>query len=61
MTGAIFSHVFVLGLNIQNDGGLLFGLACTVFISCLLVLGLQLDRVRSLALFGLSFLKSETK
>ncbi len=33
MTGAILSHVFVLGLSVQGDGGLLFGLACTVLAS----------------------------
>jgi hypothetical protein len=31
MTGAIISHLLVLGLEVQGDGGLLFGLALTVF------------------------------
>lgn len=31
MLGAILSHIFVLGFNIQNDGGLLFSLALFVF------------------------------
>lgn len=35
MGGAILSHIFILGIEIQNDGGLLFGLACTVLFSCL--------------------------
>lgn len=48
MTGAIFSHLFVLGFVVQDDGGLLFALACTVFAACALVLGLQPDRVRAL-------------
>lgn len=61
MTGAIASHIFVLGLVIQNDGGLLFSLACAVFLSCLLVLGLQKDQVRGWILYGLSFLKPSTK
>jgi len=30
MGGAIFSHLTVLGIVVQNDGGLLFGLAITV-------------------------------
>lgn len=30
MGGAIFCHLTVLGLVVQNDGGLLFGLAITV-------------------------------
>ena len=57
MTGAILSHVFVLGIVIQDDGGLLFGLACAVFFSCLLVIVLQPDQVRRWILFGRSYLK----
>lgn len=36
--GAIFSHVTKLGFVIKDDGGLLFGLACTVFVGSLIVL-----------------------
>jgi hypothetical protein len=32
MTGAIVSHLTRLGIEIQGDGGLLFGLACLVWI-----------------------------
>jgi uncharacterized membrane protein YphA (DoxX/SURF4 family) len=32
MTGAIISHLTVLGIVVKNDGGLLFGLALAVFI-----------------------------
>jgi uncharacterized membrane protein YphA (DoxX/SURF4 family) len=35
MLGAIFSHLFVLGIEVKNDGGLLFTLAIIVFICCL--------------------------
>ena len=31
MAGAIMSHLLVLGVEVQGDGGLLFGLAVTVF------------------------------
>ena len=31
MAGAIFSHLTVLGIEVQGDSGLLFGLAVTVF------------------------------
>lgn len=48
MLGAILSHIFVLGIAIQGDGGLLFALACTVFASCALIVALQLERVRAL-------------
>lgn len=32
MIGAIFSHIFVLGTVVKNDGGLLFSLAVITFI-----------------------------
>src|SRR5438128_1712103 len=32
MTGAIVSHLTVLGIVVKNDGGLLFGLAVAVFV-----------------------------
>src|SRR6476660_4677022 len=34
MAGAIVSHLFVLGVEVKNDGGLLFGLAVVAFICC---------------------------
>ncbi len=37
MMGAIFSHLFVLGINVQNDGGKLFILAIITAICCLIV------------------------
>lgn len=33
MLGAIGSHLTVLGISVQNDHGLLFGLALTVFVA----------------------------
>lgn len=38
MAGAIFSHIFVLGIEVQNDGGSLFGLAVITNILCLYLL-----------------------
>lgn len=38
MTGAILSHLTILGIVVQNDGGLLFSLACVVFVSALFIL-----------------------
>lgn len=32
VSGAIFSHLTKLGIVVKDDGGLLFALACTVFI-----------------------------
>ncbi len=41
MAGAILSHLFVLGISVQDDGGLLFALAVTVFVACLITLYLH--------------------
>lgn len=38
MAGAIISHFTVLGIEVQNDGGLLFAMAVVVFISSLVLL-----------------------
>jgi putative oxidoreductase len=37
-SGAIFSHLTKLGFVVKDDGGLLFGLACTVFVGSLITL-----------------------
>lgn len=34
ISGAIAAHVFVLGITLKNDGGLLFILALIVFLCC---------------------------
>jgi hypothetical protein len=41
ITGAILSHLTVLGIEVQGDGGLLFGLALTVLVASALILGLR--------------------
>lgn len=38
MAGAIFFHLTKLGIEVMDDGGLLFYMACIVFISCLIIL-----------------------
>ncbi|MFW0737417.1 DoxX family membrane protein [Flavobacterium sp. N502536] len=35
MAGAVFSHLFVLGIVVQNDGGFLFLLAIITLLCCL--------------------------
>ena len=35
MIGAIFSHLFVLGIEVKNDGGELFILAIITFLCCI--------------------------
>lgn len=41
ISGAIMSHVIVLGIEIQGDGGTLFAMAVVVFISCAVLLFLH--------------------
>jgi len=41
MCGAIGSHLLVLGIEVQGDGGLLFGLAIVVLLCCLATLGIH--------------------
>jgi uncharacterized membrane protein len=48
MAGAIFSHLTVLGLAVKGDGGLLFALAVTVFVSSAIVLGMRRGEIAQL-------------
>jgi uncharacterized membrane protein YphA (DoxX/SURF4 family) len=48
MAGAILSHFFILGIIVQDDGGLLFGLALTVFLCGALILFLQREKIPKL-------------
>lgn len=48
MIGAIFSHLFVLGIVVQNDGGLLFSLALITFLCCLILLYLNKNKLFNL-------------
>ncbi|MGO4708976.1 DoxX family protein [Chryseobacterium sp. 2TAF14] len=38
MIGAILSHIFILGIDTNDDGGKLFFLALTVFIFCIILI-----------------------
>ena len=38
MSGAIISHLILLGIEVQGDGGLLFAMAIVVFVSSLILL-----------------------
>ena len=52
ISGAIFSHVTMLGIEVQGDGGLLFALAVAVFI--LSAVALLIHR-RELPILGQAF------
>jgi len=45
ISGAIASHLTKLGIVVQNDGGLLFGLAIVVFVGSLSILVLRRTQV----------------
>jgi len=47
MAGAILSHLFILGIEVAGDGGLLFGLACVALISASTYLGLRRKDLRA--------------
>ena len=51
MTGAIGSHLTKLGIVVQNDGGLLFGLAFAVFACSAVVLVLRRREIPVLGTF----------
>jgi len=48
MSGAIVSHLTLLGVNVQDDGGQLFSLALVVAVSCAIVLCLRCRYIVSL-------------
>ncbi len=45
ISGAILSHLTKLGIQVQGDGGLLFGLAVTVFACALLVAWIRREQI----------------
>ena len=53
MLGAIFSHIFVLGIEVQNDGGTLFILAVVTLLSCLLLVYAERNKITDLLRFKL--------
>lgn len=53
MLGAIFSHIFVLGIEVQNDGGTLFILAVITLLSCLLLVYAARNKIPDLLRFKL--------
>jgi DoxX-like family len=48
MAGAIFSHIFVLGIVVKNDGGLLFSLALITFACCAVLIFLDKNKLQNL-------------
>jgi uncharacterized membrane protein YphA (DoxX/SURF4 family) len=51
MAGAIVSHLFILGIEVQNDGGLLFTLAIITFVCCTILVFKDRNKVKELLKF----------
>lgn len=51
MVGAIGSHLTKLGIVVRNDGGLLFGLALTVFVCNVAILAIRRREIPVLGYF----------
>jgi uncharacterized membrane protein YphA (DoxX/SURF4 family) len=47
MLGAIFSHHFVLGIDVQNDGGELFVLAIITFLCCIALIYWNKSKIKT--------------
>ncbi|HSZ25619.1 MAG TPA: DoxX family membrane protein [Cytophagaceae bacterium] len=45
MSGAIFSHLTVLGISVKDDGGYLFTLAIITMVACLVILFLRKHQI----------------
>jgi putative oxidoreductase len=48
ISAAILSHLLVLGIVVNNDGGVLFSLAIIVFFACLVNIFVQLQKLKSI-------------
>lgn len=51
MTGAILSHLFILGIEVKNDGCTLFILAIITFLCCLVLIYNQKNKISNLLKF----------
>jgi uncharacterized membrane protein YphA (DoxX/SURF4 family) len=51
MIGALFSHIFVLGIEVKDDGGTLFSLAIITFICCSILVYNQKNKIPDLLRF----------
>jgi putative oxidoreductase len=57
ISGAIVTHLTVLGIEVKGDGGLLFGLAVTVFVCSLAILAIRRRELRDLPLVGTALMR----
>ena len=48
MVGAVFAHLFLLGIEVKNDGGTLFIMALITFLCCLILVFKERTRLMNL-------------
>lgn len=48
MSGAILSHVTVLGIEVKDDGGQLFAYALVVWVCCTVIIWLEKEKIMQL-------------
>ena len=51
MFGAIGSHLTILGIEVKGDGGLLFALACVVFLCSSFILWVERSKIPVIGIF----------
>ena len=51
MFGAITSHLFILGIEVKNDGGTLFALAIITFLCCAVLVFQNKNKIPDLLMF----------
>ena len=51
MLGAVFSHLFVLGIDVKNDGGELFILAIITLLCCIILIFMNKSKIPDLLKF----------
>jgi len=51
MSGAIASHLVILGIDVKGDGGLLFGLAVAAFVGSVVVLMVRRSQIPMIGRF----------
>jgi hypothetical protein len=51
MFGAVFSHIFILGIEVKDDGGELFTLALITFFCCSFLVFQNKDKIQDLLKF----------
>jgi hypothetical protein len=57
ISGALVTHLTVLGIEVKGDGGLLFGLAVIVFVCSLAILAIRHRELRELPLIGAALIR----